>query len=344
VRIVRVSFVFLIALSAYAQDPQTFATNVRIGESINGFPNWSERVILEWMNRARVDPQFEMRACGAPCGEAACYRAAAPLVWDEGLNHSARFHSDEMTKQHYFAHDSKCSIVSNINALYPVACDGSASCACGTGTPTVWTERIGLFGSGATGEIIASTGDPNTSFYLWLYEQSATQSCGFTSANGHRWLILSSVGAVGVGATSMAVGDFGGNATPYKIPSAGHYPKQAATVALWANWYDTNAPKSADAVVDGHCTSMTLQRGSQQNGAWSANATNAGAGCHRYYFSFIDSTGAEITYPATGSLGIGDSSCDDWNATRMTAKCATGSPATPPPDPVPAKRRAVKRH
>ena len=47
VRIVRLLFVCVIALSAYAQDPQTLATNLRIGESVNGFPNWSERVILE---------------------------------------------------------------------------------------------------------------------------------------------------------------------------------------------------------------------------------------------------------------------------------------------------------
>ena len=342
-KIVRAVLIGLIALSAYAQDPQTFATNLRAGESINGFPNWSERVILEWMNRARVDPQVEMRACGAACGEAACYKPVAPLVWDEALNHSARFHSDEMTKQHYFAHDSQCAVVSNIDSLYPVACDGSAACACGSGSPTPWNARVGLFGAGASGEIIASTGDPNSAFYLWLYEVSASPSCGF-GANGHRWLILNSSGAVGVGATSMAVGDFGGGATPYKIPTAAHYPKQAATVALWANWYDSAAPKSANAVVDGNCTSMTLQRGSPQNGAWSANATGVGSGCHRYYFSFIDSTGAEITYPSTGSLGIGGSSCEDWNPSRLTVKCSTGSPATPPPAPAQAKRRAVKRH
>lgn len=338
-RIARVSVVVLIALSAYAQDPQTFATNLRAGESINGFPNWSERVILEWMNRARVDPQLEMKSCGAACGEAACYRPVGPLVWDEALNHSARFHADEMTKQHYFAHDSKCAVVPNIHALYPVACDGSASCACGPGNPTAWNERIGLFGGGATGEIIASTADPNTSFYLWLYEPSPAQTCSFTSANGHRFLILSSLGSAGVGVTTQAVGDFGANTNPYKIPSAAHYPRQAATVTLWANWYDTSAPKSANAVVDGNCSAMTLQRGTQQNGAWSANADNVGAGCHRYYVSFVDSTGLEITYPATGSLGIGDSSCEDWNASRLTGKCATGTPGTA----ARAKRRAVKR-
>ena len=342
-RVLRLLILLVIGVSAYAQDSQTFATNLRAGESINGFPNWSERVILEWMNRARVDPQYEMKACGAACGEAACYRPIAPLVWDEALNHSARFHADEMTKQHYFGHDSKCAIVSNINSLYPTACDGSASCACGSGTPTAWTVRVGLFGGGATGEIIAGTAEPNAAFYLWLYEQSSTQTCSFTSQNGHRFLILGSLGSVGIGDTTQAVGDFGATTNPYKIPSAAHYPKQAATVTLWANWYDANAPKSANAVVDGSCTPMTLQRGTQQNGSWSANANNVGAGCHRYYFSFVDSTGAEITYPATGSLGIGDSSCDDWNASRLTGKCATGSPGTPPPVAA-VKRRAVKRH
>lgn len=339
---VRALLVCLVALSAFAQDPRTFATSLRVGESIGGFPNWSERVMLEWMNRARVDPQFEMKACGSACGDAACYKPVAPLTWDEQLNHSARFHADEMAKQHYFAHDSQCAIVSNINALYPVACDGAASCACGSGAPTGWTTRIALFGGGGSGEIIASTAEPNTAFYLWLYE-AAPATCSF-GANGHRWLIFNSTGAVGMGASGNAVGDFGGLAVPYKIPSAAHYPRQAATVALWANWYDTAAPKAANAVVDGKCSSMTLQRGSQQNGAWSVNASGVGSGCHRYYFSFIDSSGTEVTYPSTGSLGIGDSSCDDWNATRAAAKCASGSPATPPPDPRHARRRAVGRH
>ncbi len=336
-KIVRALLLCTLAATAYAQDPASFAANLRAGESINGFPNWSERVILEWMNRARVDPKTELAGCGTACGDAACYKATGPLVWSEPLNHSARFHSDEMARQGYFAHNSACAIVTNIDALYPVACDASASCACTAGSPSVWTERIALFGAGATGEIIAGTGDPNRAFYLWLYEPSDA-NCGF-GANGHRWLILNSQGGVGVGATANAVGDFSVGDAPYKIPSAAHYPKQAATVALWANWYDTAAPKSANAVVDGKCTTMSLQRGTPQNGAWSASAAGVGSGCHRYYFSFVDASGVEFTYPTTGSLGIGDASCDDWNTTRVTAKCSTS--ANPPPA---SKRRAVKGH
>ncbi|HEX9163854.1 MAG TPA: CAP domain-containing protein [Thermoanaerobaculia bacterium] len=340
-RIVPLLLVCGIALSAHAQDPASFATNLRAGESINGFPNWAERVVLEWTNRARVAPDVEMQACGPACGDASCYKPVAPLVWSESLNHSARFHSDEMAKQNYFSHDSKCAVVRNINAMYPAGCDGSANCACTSGAATSWPERISLFGTGGSGEIIAGTADPNSAFYLWLYEHSSAGVCGFGSSNGHRYLLLTSTGAVGMGVTGLAVGDFGGGGEPYKIPSAAHYPKQDAMVTLWANWYDAAAPKSASAVVDGKCTSLSLQRGTPQNGAWSATASGVGSGCHRYYFSFVDSAGAEVTYPVTGSLGIGGAGCDDWNSSRVAAKCATSGQPAPS---VPARRHAVKRH
>ncbi len=318
--------------TAVAANAQT-AAELRAGESVNGFPTWAERVVLEWMNRARVAPQIEMTSCGAACGDASCYRPQAPLFWSETLNHAARFHAAEMTQQGYFAHDSKCTIVPNIQSLYPTGCDGSASCGCVGGSPscatggcTPWSTRVSLFGSSPAGEIIASTNDPNGAFYLWLYEPAAPATCGFTIPNGHRWLILTSSGGVGVGINGFeSVGDFGSGGVQYKIPSAAHYPQQAAAVEIWANWYDTAAPRSATAVVDGHCFPMSLKRGTSKNGAWSATATNVGSGCHRYYISFIDSTGAEVTYPATGSLGIG---CADWDTSRVQASC---SGATPPP-------------
>lgn len=323
-----IALTFLV--SAAQAQPFDLAAQLRAGESINGFPNWAERVVLEWINRARVDPQAELAACGAACVERTCYGPMAPLFWSEQLNRSARFHAAELAKQQYFAHDSRCTVVQNINALYPVACDGSASCACvggastcSTGGCTTWSDRVALFGAAPTGEIIAGTSDPNYVFYLWLYEPAAVATCGFAAQNGHRWLILTSSGGVGVGMTTQSVGDFGSGGVPYKIPSAAHYPQQAASVDIWANWYDEAPPRSANAVVDGHCISMSLRRGTPQNGAWSATATGVGSGCHRYYISLIDSSGAEITYPATGSLGIG---CADWDTSRQPASCALSSP------------------
>ncbi|HEX9406582.1 MAG TPA: hypothetical protein VF975_04645, partial [Thermoanaerobaculia bacterium] len=106
----------LIALFAITANAQT-AAQLRAGESIDGFPTWAERVVLEWMNRARVDPQPELANCGAACSDRACYRPQPPLYWSEPLNHSARFHASEMLKQQYFGHDSKCTLVPNINSL-----------------------------------------------------------------------------------------------------------------------------------------------------------------------------------------------------------------------------------
>ncbi|HYS52462.1 MAG TPA: hypothetical protein VER58_01695 [Thermoanaerobaculia bacterium] len=302
------------------------------------FPNWAERVVLEWINRARVDPQVEMNACGAACSERACYAATAPLMWSEQLNRSSRFHAAEMAKQQYFGHDSKCTVVNNIDLLFPSGCDGAASCGCVGGSATCagpgctpWYGRVGLFGAAPSGEIIAGTGDPNFAFYLWLNEPSTGSDCAFGTENGHRYLILTSAGAIGVGVTTQVVGDFGSGGTPYKIPSAAHYPQQAAAVDLWANWYDSAAPRSANAIVDGRCMPLTLRRGTPQNGAWTANVTNVGAGCHRYYFAFVDSSGATITYPATGSLGIG---CADWDSSRVPASCGT----------VTSSRRRSARH
>ncbi len=301
-----------------------------VGEAKNGFPNWAERVELEWMNRARVEPSIEMATCGSRCGEAACYTPKPPLTWNENLNHAARFHSIHMKTNGYFQHDSKCALVSSLNTTYPTTCNGPASCSCVGGTLTGTTSpsaRASIFGASWSGEIIASPSDPNSAFYLWLFENSTSTTCAFSSANGHRWLLLtSSTGAVGFGVDGYSTGDFGGGGTPYKIPSGSHYPRNGASVELWANWYDTAAPKSAMVNVGGTCYPMTRQRGTDLNGAWRYTATGL-SGCTRYYFTFKDSAGTQIDYPTTGSLGVGDTTCADFDTTRPAS--GSGCSCTP---------------
>lgn len=334
----------LISLSARGADVQTLALDPRAGEPINGFPTWPERVIHQWMNRARVDPQTDLKGCGATCGETACYTPKPPLYWDHALNRAARFHADEMIQQAFFAHDSTCKIVNGIDALYPAGCNGAASCACTGGVTgckngcTPWNERVGLFNARATGEIIAGASDPHQAFYAWLWEASLSPSCVFTNLNGHRYLILESLGSVGVGVRgNRSVGNFGGGSgAAHPIPSGSHYPQQAASVEAWANWYDAKAPRSASVVVSGKCFPMKLSRGTGTNGAWSATITGVGTGCHRYHFSFVDANGAEVTYPATGTLAIGES-CPDWSSARVKGSCAsTEAPQS-------SRRRAVRR-
>src|SRR3954463_955141 len=85
------------------------------GEAVNGFPNWSERVLLEWINRARVDPQVDLASCPmGNCAERACYTPQPPRVWNAHIAHSARFHSDAMLHNRFFDHYSECTLLSTV--------------------------------------------------------------------------------------------------------------------------------------------------------------------------------------------------------------------------------------
>jgi len=319
----------LVVISVLAGAPAAFA----VGESADGFPNWAERVMHQLANRARVDPQLEMSACGADCGEAACYSPQPPLYYERTLNRAARFHAAHQVQNGYFAHSSSCTLVPNLDALYPASCGGSASCSCVgganqcSGSCTNFSQRVSLFGGGASGEIIASPADPSYAFHLWLYETSFDPACSFSSSNGHRWLLLKSNGAIGFGSSGYSVGDFSsGGGELHKIASGSHWPRQASSVEAWASFSDTAAPQAAEVVVDGACVPLTLGRGTPENGAWQADLDGVGSGCHRYYFVFRDAGGALVSYPETGSLGIGPSaSCADWSADRpsMGAGCVT---------------------
>src|SRR6185503_11800413 len=149
-----------------------------------------------------------------------------PRVWNAHVAHSARFHSDAMLHNNFFDHYSQCTLLGTVATSYlasPQSCNGSASCACsggvlsgGSGSGTDPFTRMGMFGATNTGgEIIAWDGaGPHDSFYLWLYEASASTQCAFSSANGHRWLILSSgLNSAGPGVSgALSTVDFDGEA------------------------------------------------------------------------------------------------------------------------------------
>jgi hypothetical protein len=234
-----------------------------------------------------------------------------------------------MLHQGYLGPDSHCSVVANINTIYPGSCDGSAACACSGGVSacpcTAWSSRIPLFGSfSAEGEIIHATSDPQIAIQGWLYESYNKTTCApdvGPPTNIHRWNLLKDTGSVGFGVdgASPFTGDFAvQGAAPTKLVSGAHYPQQSASTDFWANWYDTAGPMSATVVVDGCPQAMTLTRGSQTNGAWKATVAGLDTGCHRYYFSFTDSMGTPYTYPDTGSFAVGTfgMSCHDYDASR----------------------------
>jgi hypothetical protein len=284
------------------------------------FPSWSERVLHAWTNRARADPRAELAGC-SECADRDCYSPVPPLEWSEPLNRAARFHADEMSRQGFFQHDSRCRIVPDIAALYPRACDGSESCACGGRGGTRWSDRLALFGvARPSGEVQAEhRDDPASTLRYLLHEPASSPECVRGAENGHRWNMLKLTGTVGYGVSgSYAVGDFDRSPGPGRpLPSGAHYPRQADTVEFWASWYAPAGPTAAFVDVDGECTALALGRGSPTNGAYFGTTNGLATGCHRYFFVFRDADGAEVTYPETGSFGLGpESTCADWEHDR----------------------------
>jgi hypothetical protein len=308
------------------------AWRAEVGEPSNGFPSWAERVIHLWTNRARSDPQTDLAACTG-CPERSCYTPQPALRWSYELNRAARFHSRHQSVCG-MRHTSACTLVSNLGTLYtPGSCNGDPTCSCQsggctcTGTCTSTGARAALFGASGGTENVAwqSSFNAVNMFYMWLHEATTDPVCHFTMENGHRWNILTFNGAIGVGCDSnYCTQDFGGPAAASnKIAVGVHYPA-TGTVAFRAHWYESGGAGPAQALVNvgGTCTAMTKERGVNDNNATYLLANQAISGCTRYYFVFKDSGGNLVTYPETGSFGIGCSA--DWDSARpaMGAGCS----------------------
>jgi uncharacterized protein YkwD len=305
--------------------------HAELGEPGDGFPDWSERAVLVWTNRARCDPAADLLDCTV-CAEKACYGPVPPVAWNHNLGRAARFHSANLSLGGCaLQHPSPCTLLTTIGADYtPGPCSGAPACACAGGsavcgsTGTAWSTRVGYFGTAASAENIArGYTDPVRTFYLWLWEPDANPACGWRIDNGHRANILGGSNLLGVGRySSTYTQDFGRGTVPTGIVSGVHYPQTGSALAFRANWYATSGPVTAMVSVEGSCHPMTLERGSASNGTYLASVSGLPTTCQRYVFHFTDATG-DVFYPTTGSYGIGCSS--DWLDTRP-APCG---PCTP---------------
>ena len=297
------------------------------GVPSNGFPNWNERMILVYTNRARSDPQAML--AGAPnIADAACYSPVPPVQWNDSLNKAARFHAFNLTSSGCgMSHDSPCALIASIGADYPTTRDGSVASACVGGVANCGDvnnddlfARMGKFGifSGARGENIASSGIPLTVINMWLLETTADDTCEFTWENGHRWNIFNTnYTRMGSGATgSYTVQDFWENGVlDQNIPSGGHSPQAGgAGTEFRVNWYDSSgaAPSATKINIDGQLYDMILECGSNGNATYLYTFDITGESW--YYFRFRNSGGTIVSYPGSGSFGVG--TAEDWKDTR----------------------------
>lgn len=299
----------------------TSSTGLAFGESTNGLPSWEERVLHAWVNRARLDPAAELAPCSA-CADEACYTPKPPLVYSSSLNRAARLHAVEMSLMGATGHDSACTLVSDIASSFPTSCAGVPSCACVGGTAscapqcTTWPQRVQLFGITGSHEVLGSGTSPVAAFDAWMAEPWVS---GCSSTPEARGTLLSTTGAIGFGVSGDAVvADLSENvpSLAYPIVAGSHFPRQGTNLTFHAVWHDGWAAKTAAVDIDGTCHPLTRERGTGYLGAWTAAVTTPAAACQRYYFVFRREDSVIKTWPETGSLGIGDGTCADFDASR----------------------------
>jgi len=320
-----------------------------VGEpSSDGFPSPAERLGLMAINRARSDPQTVKGAMSAS------YPARPPVIYSDPLTHSARFHATMLELADVtLMHSSPCPLNTDVATS---GCNGDPACGCATPVPSTCAAcaqvdaenscgtapftRIGYFTAGtgvsATGEVAAAGyGNPMTTVDGWMDEPA--------SSDGHRKILTdqgTSANTMGYGHASgkncyqtFDVGDSGNlkNAVIPKLPTAAVSPFSGAagTFTFYATWADPTlgAPASLNVVVDGTCTVMTRELGTDTLNATYKATASLTAGCHNYYIAAMDGGGAAVTYPTTGALtvSVGNVACSaDYLAQAPASACSAG--------------------
>jgi len=288
-----------------AGDPAIGRRSSAIGEPMNGFPSAAERLGIMAINRARSDPE----TVAGP--QSTSYPARAPVLWSYDLSRSSRFHATNLRLGDVtLMHDSPCPLNTDVATT---GCDGDPACACATPVPatcascakvaatnngcgTATFTRIGYFiagaGVSATGEVAAAGyADPMAVVDGWMDEAAGS--------DGHRKNLTDQgikSNAMGYGRSagtacysSFDVSDSGmqSGATIPKIPTAAvRTPNNGAAGShtFYATWADPamGAPSSLNVVIDGACTAMARELGTDTlNATYKTTATLA-AGCHNY--------------------------------------------------------------
>jgi hypothetical protein len=324
-----------------------------VGEPTNGFPSAFERLGLMAINRARSDPA----TVKGP--QSTIYPARPPVIWSLALNQSARFHATTLEIGDVtLMHSSPCTLKTDVGTS---GCSGDPACACATAIPsscamcaqvaaentcgTAWNTRVGYFTSGAgisiTGEVAAAGyKDPMTTVDGWMDEAAGS--------DGHRTNLTDQ----GITSNTMGYGHATGTKECYspfdvsdsgsikgasipKMPTAAVTPPSgnAGTFTFYATWADPSlgTPGSINVVLDGTCTAMSLELGTDKlNATYKATATLA-AGCHTYYVVAVDASSARISYPTTGvyNIPVGSATCSaDYVSTTTGADCDPGTATT----------------
>ena len=266
---------------------------VEIGDPINGYPNWHERVMLVFTNMVRMAPQEYrdeyMTSFTFPNGGILnSYPPVPPLHWNYGLNQASRHHASDMAY--------------NCGRLQHDSCDG-----------TPWHERILSFYPHyySLGENIAwGFPTPWSVINGFLCDQQGS-SCApdKSDLDGHRANIMKAFfKEIGTGYVHKLpsineiywVQDFGGRSFGQQPPviAASHaFPHESVT-SFFLNYYDQsgNAPQEIQLILDGSKYQLYLDMGTATAGTYRADFARA-SDCRSYYFLVTDGNGICYRYP-----------------------------------------------
>ncbi len=320
-----------------------------IGEPMSGFPTPTERLGIMAINRARSDPTTLKGA------QSQIYPARPPVLWSYELSRSSRFHATNLQlAKATLMHTSPCPLKANVATAN---CSGDPACACASAVPQACANcanapavnncgtdtftRIGYFtantGTGATGEVAAAGyADPMKVVDGWV-DEAAGQ-------DGHRRNLLDvgissnvmGYGHAGSGGcwSSFDVSDSGqaGVQIP-KLPTAAVNPPSGAagSFTFYATWADPGlgAPASLNVVIDGQCTAMARELGTDKLNATYKATVSLNGGCHTYWILGKDAGGGRNTYPTNGALtvSVGGAACNgDWVQQAPAAACEGAMP------------------
>lgn len=262
-----------------------------------GYPSWAERDVHLWTNAARVEPEafeadYNSGGCSFDDFSSDEQTAKLPLYFSLPLNEAARFHSEDMEANSWFAHESS---------------DGTSF---GDRTARFYTDTTFI------GENIAMGygSGYNSVFVGWM-----------CSTSGHRANIMSGDWSeLGTGVSgSYYTQDFGAGAADSEGPirMGVHSPQTAGpgdTVTFLAD-YAGEAPERFEVIVSGQAAPLELTWGAEDSGVWSADVVlPADAGCVEYYFAALTG-GAESRFPGEGSYELGADCTTDhlWIGRQM---------------------------
>jgi hypothetical protein len=321
--------------------PPVGHVSASLGEPVQGYPSYAERVVLYWTNRIRVDPMpfhDRYRYSDRPRD------AQDPLAYDRDHARAARWQAEHVatTACPLCGDHSSCCEIGESGDGY--ACSSEVT-SCGV---TDWRSRIQLIAGKRPNGENAHQGfrTPGMAINAWV------------TSGGH-WDNMTRGDHTHLGTGSFVTGRLDSawvqvfarrRSAPRPVVSVGaHFPEiirerqsggayrlyaehEERTFGVVYHKPDGGPPQRARLAIDGECHDLRLAYGEAQRGAYETRLTLTEA-CQRYVFYVTDSEGELHTLPSTGSYGasLETEGCPDYEPTRPSDDCGPAGVSSPAP-------------